>query len=137
MTDEETARMNDLARKLADTAIDYKKQRRRWAEVSESNYQRAKSAEAKLADTAIRYKKRCEVLEERWEAACQDAKEAEVYAGKLEAKLAKAVEALREIARQKKTDELETEYDVEVADFEGGYDLCIDRARATLAELKG
>jgi hypothetical protein len=25
MTDEETARMNDLARKLADTAIDYKK----------------------------------------------------------------------------------------------------------------
>jgi hypothetical protein len=48
-----------------------------WAEVSQSNYQRAKSAEAKLADTAIRYKKRCEVLEERWEAACQDAREAE------------------------------------------------------------
>ena len=36
-------------RKLADTAIDYKKLRRRWAEVSQSNYQRAKSAEAKLA----------------------------------------------------------------------------------------
>jgi thioredoxin-like negative regulator of GroEL len=85
-------------RKLADTAIDYEKLRRRWAEVAQSKYQRAKSAEAKLA---------------------------------------KAVEALREIARQKKTDELETEYDVEVADFEGGYDLCIDRARATLAELKG
>ena len=85
-------------RKLADTAIDYEKLRRRWAEVAQSKYQRAKSAEAKLA---------------------------------------KAVEALREIARLNKTDELETEYDVEVADFEGGYDLCIDRARATLAELKG
>ena len=59
MTDEETARMNDLARKLADTAIDYKKLRRRWAQVAQSNYQRAKSAEAKLADTAIDYKKRC------------------------------------------------------------------------------
>ena len=49
MTDEETDRMADLTRKLADTAIDYKKLRRRWAEVSQSNYQRAKSAEAKLA----------------------------------------------------------------------------------------
>jgi len=43
------------------------------------------------------------------------------------------VEALREIARQKKTDELETAGDVEYADFEGGYDMCIDRARAALA----
>jgi len=103
-------------RKLADTAIDYKKLRRRWAEVSQSNYQRAKSAEAKLAKVE----------------ALMDAGFAEY-----ERRLAKAVEALREIARQKKTDELETEYDVEVADFEGGYDLCIDRARATLAELKG
>jgi hypothetical protein len=41
--------------------------------------------------------------------------------------------ALREIARQKKTDELDTEYDVEVADFEGGYDMCVDRARAALS----
>jgi len=46
-----------------------------------------------------------------------------------------AVRTLAEIARQKKTDELETEYDVEMADFEGGYDLCIDRARATLSEI--
>jgi hypothetical protein len=42
--------------------------------------------------------------------------------------------ALREIASQKKTDELETEYDVERADFEGGYDACIDRARAALTQ---
>jgi len=42
-------------------------------------------------------------------------------------------EALEEIARQKKTDELETEYNVEVASFEDGYDLCIDRARAALS----
>ena len=49
------------------------------------------------------------------------------------AELAEAREALTEISRQKKTDEMETEYDVEVADFEGGYDACIDRARAFLA----
>lgn len=55
----------------------------------------------------------------------------------LEAKLAEAMKALNDIARQKKTDELETEYDVEVADFEGGYDMCIDLARTTLAEITG
>lgn len=43
-------------------------------------------------------------------------------------------EALEEIARQKRTDELETELDAEHADFEGGYDACIDRARAALQE---
>lgn len=42
--------------------------------------------------------------------------------------------ALTDISRQKKTDELDTEYDVECADFEGGYDLCIDRARAALTQ---
>lgn len=40
--------------------------------------------------------------------------------------------ALREIAGYLRTDELATEYDVECADFEGGYDACIDRARAAL-----
>lgn len=40
--------------------------------------------------------------------------------------------ALTDIARQKKTDELETEYDVEVADFETGYDTIIDVARKAL-----
>jgi hypothetical protein len=44
------------------------------------------------------------------------------------------VEALRDISRQNKTDELNTEYDVEFADFEAGYDACISRARAALAE---
>jgi hypothetical protein len=47
------------------------------------------------------------------------------------------VEALRDISRQKKTDELDTEHDVEFADFEGGYDACIDRARAALAAWGG
>lgn len=40
--------------------------------------------------------------------------------------------ALKDIAKQKKTDELETEYDVEVADFETGYDTIIDVARKAL-----
>jgi uncharacterized protein YPO0396 len=38
--------------------------------------------------------------------------------------------AVGEIAQKKKTDELETEYDVDIADFEAGYDACIDIARA-------
>jgi len=54
-----------------------------------------------------------------------------------EAKLAVAVERLTEIARQKKTDELETEYDVECASFEDGFDFCVDRARAALRALAG
>ena len=53
-----------------------------------------------------------------------------------EAKLATAVEALEDMANQKRTDELETEYDVECADFEGGYDACIDVARAAIRALK-
>jgi hypothetical protein len=120
-------------RKLADTAIDYEKLRRRWAEVAQSRYQRAKSAEAKLklADTAIDYKKRCEVLEERWEAACQDAREAEAYAGKLEAKLAKAVEALRFYAWENEA-RLPSEGPWGTASTDFG-----QIARATLAELKG
>jgi len=51
-----------------------------------------------------------------------------------EAKLEKAREALRVISIQKKTDELVTAYDVEYADFEGGYDCCVDVARAALKE---
>lgn len=46
------------------------------------------------------------------------------------------VEALEKIAKQMKTDEIETEYDEAVADFEQGYDDCIDTARAALAALK-
>ena len=45
----------------------------------------------------------------------------------------KLVVALSEIARKTKTDELATECDVEFADFEDGYDACIDRAREALA----
>ncbi len=44
-------------------------------------------------------------------------------------------EALTEIAKQKKTDELETMTDVEYADFEDGYDASIDRARAALGGI--
>lgn len=43
-------------------------------------------------------------------------------------------EALEKIAKQKKTTELVTAHDVEFADFEGGYDECIDTARAALAK---
>ena len=39
---------------------------------------------------------------------------------------------VKDAARQKKTTELETEYDVECADFEGAYDYMIDNARAAL-----
>jgi hypothetical protein len=52
----------------------------------------------------------------------------------LNAENARLWEALRDIARQKKTDELDTEYDVEVADFEGGYDSIIDIARVAVGE---
>ena len=51
-------------------------------------------------------------------------------------RIAELVEALRNIAAQKKTTELETEYDVECADFEGGYDAIIDVARTALAKIK-
>ena len=54
----------------------------------------------------------------------------------LAAALLVAEKALRDISRQKKTDELETEYDVECADFEGGYDACVDTARAALSEIE-
>ena len=55
----------------------------------------------------------------------------------LEAKLAEALEALRDIARQKRTDELASKHCAEFADFEGGYDACVDVARTTIAELAG
>ena len=44
--------------------------------------------------------------------------------------------ALRDIARQKKTDEMDTEYDVEYADFEGGYNAIIDVARRALPAVQ-
>ena len=54
----------------------------------------------------------------------------------VEAKLAKAVEALGNIARQKKTAQIEAEGETEFSDFEGAYDMCIDVARATLEEIE-
>jgi hypothetical protein len=89
------------------------------------------------ADRIRKLDRECVQWDKLFQRTYQRVKKAEAYAAELEAKLEKAVEGLREIARQKKTDEFETKYDVEVADFEDGYDLCIDRARATLAELKG
>ena len=44
--------------------------------------------------------------------------------------------ALRDIARQKKTDEMDTEYDVEYAEFEGGYNAIIDVARVALRAVQ-
>lgn len=50
-----------------------------------------------------------------------------------------AIERLREalqcVASQKRTDELETSYDVEFADFENAYDQMIEKARAALASI--
>ena len=67
-------------------------------------------------------------LEEMIEACKADAREAEAYAAELEAKLAKAVRALGDI------------YDGEPEwpnDLEKELDWCRNRARTTLAELKG
>jgi hypothetical protein len=55
----------------------------------------------------------------------------------LTAELAKAVEGLGNIARQKKTAQIEAKGETEFSDYEGAYDMCIDVARATLAELEG
>jgi hypothetical protein len=49
-----------------------------------------------------------------------------------EAEVARLRDVLSDIAKQKRTDELETVLDVEYADFEGGYDDCINRARAAI-----
>jgi hypothetical protein len=53
---------------------------------------------------------------------------------RLTARVAELEAALKEIAAQKKTTELVTACDVEYADFEDGYDMCIDRARAALTQ---
>lgn len=63
------------------------------------------------------------------------AEAAEAHAAALAAQVERMREGLADIAKQKRTDEMETEYDVECADFEGGYDACIDTARRTLAAL--
>jgi hypothetical protein len=44
--------------------------------------------------------------------------------------------AIEEIARQKKSTELDNEYEVECADFEDGYDACIDTARVGAPQEK-
>ncbi len=54
----------------------------------------------------------------------------------LAAALLKAEEALANIASQKKTDEIETEYEAECADFEAGFDTCVDVARSALTEIR-
>lgn len=61
---------------------------------------------------------------------------AKACAEPIAAALLKAEEALANIASQKKTDEIETEYEAECADFEAGFDTCVDVARATLTEIR-
>lgn len=46
-----------------------------------------------------------------------------------------AMDGLKGVSQQKRTDELATEHDVEVADFEGGCDDCINCARSALAAV--
>ena len=74
MTDEETARMNDLARKLADTAIDYKK--------------RCEELEANLADGSFYQEKDIDAWQNRIE--------------ELEAKLAAERERIADLERRLK-----------------------------------
>ena len=52
---------------------------------------------------------------------------------KAEAERDALLDALTDIAKQKRTDEQDTEYDVEHSDFEGGYDTCVNVARAAIA----
>ena len=53
-----------------------------------------------------------------------------------EAKLARVHGVLADFARQKKTTELETEYEVLNAAFEDAYDMFIDRSRAALKAME-
>ena len=53
-------------------------------------------------------------------------------AEKAEAEAEKLRGVLLEMARQKRTDELETTYEVDCASFEDAHDMFIDRARAAL-----
>jgi hypothetical protein len=77
----------------------------------------------------------CDWLQKQWDETCAVRKEladALDLLAKRDAELARKTAALTEIAKQKRTNELDTEYEAECADFEGGYDACIDRARAAL-----
>lgn len=68
-----------------------------------------------------------------WKAAYYgDTKRIEKERDKYEAEYEKLREALEVIAHQPKTDELD--FDVELLDFEGGYDSIIDEARKSLGE---
>lgn len=51
-----------------------------------------------------------------------------------EARIARLEAALREIAKQKRANELQSAYEEVTADFEEGYDACVDRARAALED---
>jgi exonuclease VII small subunit len=76
-------------------------------------------------------------LQDRLDAANKARAHVMKIALKKQAKLAKAVEGLGNIARQKKTAQIEAKGETEFSDYEGAYDMCIDVARATLAEIEG
>lgn len=72
----------------------------------------------------------------QWGAAVTRAETAEAELSAAQQRERALVDALEDIAKQKRTDELDTEHDVEMADFEGGYDAAINVARAALASGK-
>lgn len=53
-----------------------------------------------------------------------------------EAKVARLHDVLEDFARQKKTTELETEYEALNAAFEDAYDMFIDKSRAALKAME-
>jgi phosphosulfolactate phosphohydrolase-like enzyme len=73
-----------------------------------------------------------EIQNERLRLALERAERAEDRAEAAEAAVERLAEYLGRIARQKRSDELETEADVEYADFEDGFDACVNVARAAL-----
>jgi hypothetical protein len=62
------------------------------------------------------------------------AKDAEAEVARLTAEVERMRGVLKAISKQKRTDELDNEYEVECCDFEGGYDFCINTARAAMRD---
>jgi hypothetical protein len=127
MTDEETKRMADLTRKLADTAIDYKQ---RWEDIDaaftnlhreyDRRGDRIEELEAKLA-TCEKYRAAYAECDRIGAQAVRD----------LEAKLGKAVEALMAWKHYNESDEEDH------VSLMLNYGEAMEKTRTTLAELTG
>ena len=113
-----------IGEEAADRIEELEKACKEWSEVSQSNYQRAKAAEAELAV----------VVEERdeWqslaEAAIKDDAAKNIHYAEIQAKLANAVEGFEELADCVDDGCFCSEMQMATV---------MDKARTTLAELKG